>query len=158
MKHHKITPSGWQDKVSKNLEFEVQDNPYRMRLQRRLYAIFYPVFLHSGFRVGQNWHITVFIINHQHAKENVETKNQDLNRDIFRVLVVFTVSSFMGNPVCTYLFKKITFLLVCWSCLISVHSHYDCVVKSWKQINENKSKNQISRDEGKSAKTLIICC
>ena len=61
-----------------------------MRLQRRLYGIC------SGFlAVGHYWLISVHQITHW----NAETKNQAFNRHILEFRVVFTVLSFVGNPV-----------------------------------------------------------
>ena len=53
-----------------------------MRLQSRLYEIF----LHLGFLVGQNWLISVlnYLVNHHNTQLNTETKNQALNRHIFK--------------------------------------------------------------------------
>ena len=56
------------------------------------------VFLNSGFRVGQNWHISV--LDHLVYDQSAETKNKASNRNIFRAFrVVFTVLSFEGIPV-----------------------------------------------------------
>ena len=79
----------------------IQGYPQRKRLQIRLYVV-QSVCLHSGFHVGKNLLISVlnYFVNHQNTQLNVETKYQASNRHIFRVLlyIVFTVSSFVGNP------------------------------------------------------------
>ena len=72
--------------------YTIQGYPLRMSLQRRLYTKFdYPIFLHLGFLIGQNWLISVLnqSVNRQHTqmiKLNAETKKQASNRHIFRVL------------------------------------------------------------------------
>ena len=68
-----------------------------MRLQRRLYKICLVRFLHLRCLVGQNCLISVpnNLVDHQNNYLNAETKNK-LKIKFF---VVFTVSSFSGNPV-----------------------------------------------------------
>ena len=70
----------------------VQGYPHRMRLQSR----FYEIFLHLGFLVGQNWLISVlnYLVNHHNTQLNTETKNQALNRHIFK----FSGSSLQYHP------------------------------------------------------------
>ena len=44
--------------------------------------------LHSDFLVGQSWRNAVLnhLVNHQHIQSSAETKNQALNRPIYRAL------------------------------------------------------------------------
>ena len=59
-----------------------------MRLQRRLHGICLVRFLHSGFLVGQNWHISVLdhLAYDQTTQLNAVTKNKASNRHVFKIL------------------------------------------------------------------------
>ena len=73
----------------------------RMKLQRRLYGICSVRFL--VFRVPCRPKLAYFCalsVNHHNTQLNAETINQASNRRIHSFGVVFTFSSFVGNPVC----------------------------------------------------------
>ena len=63
-----------------------------MRLQRRLYEICLVSFL-VGFLVGGNWLFSMLnhLANYQNTQLSSETKNQDSNCHIFRVLFFYSL-------------------------------------------------------------------
>ena len=70
----------------------IQGYPQSMRLQRRLYEICLVSFL-VGFLVGENWLFSMLnhLANYQNTQLSSETKNQDSNCHIFRVLFFYSL-------------------------------------------------------------------